>query len=100
MGKKRECKLPSPGLCNKGRQHNQKLEYGRIPKTLFKRDKKAIRSAEYALSENCMVRKIPRDHKGLYLSDPFTHGRQSKISGEDAHKKVGWDTTPKPCVKC
>ena len=29
-----------------------------------------------------MVKKIPRDHKGLYLSVPFTHGRQSDISEE------------------
>ena len=27
-----------------------------------------------------MVRQIQKDHMGLYLSDPFTHGRQSQIS--------------------
>jgi hypothetical protein len=69
MGKKREFKLPAPGLCYKGRQHNQIMGYRRVSETPSERDK-------------------------------ITHGRQSKISGEDAHKKVGWDTTPKPCVKC
>ena len=34
-----------------------------------------------------MVKKIPRDHKGLYLSVPFTHGKQTKISGVSSKER-------------
>lgn len=47
-----------------------------------------------------MVKPIPRDHKGLCLSDPFTHGRQTNISEEDAHNEVGGGTSSKPRAKC
>ena len=75
------------------------MGYRCVSKTLSERDKKSVGSAEYALSENRMVIKIPRDHKGLYLSVPFTHGRQSNISGENTHNGVGEDTTLKPRAK-
>jgi hypothetical protein len=48
-----------------------------------------------------VVKKIPRDHKGLYLSVPFTHGKQSNISDlENTHIEVGRDTPLKPRAKC
>ena len=34
-----------------------------------------------------MVGKIPRDHRGLYLSVPFTHGKQSKINPSSKERK-------------
>jgi hypothetical protein len=33
------------------------------------------------------IRKIPKDHKGLYLSDPFTHGKQSQLSKEEENEQ-------------
>ena len=58
------------------------MGYGNIHETPSERDKKAVGGAEYALSGESMVRKIPKDHQGLYLSDPFSHGKQSHISEE------------------
>lgn len=30
-----------------------------------------------------MVRKIPKDHKGLYACEPYNHGVQSNVSEEE-----------------
>jgi hypothetical protein len=46
-----------------------------------------------------VVKKIPKEHKGLYLCSPNKHGRQSNIS-EDTYNGVGGDTTLKPRAKC
>ena len=34
-----------------------------------------------------MIRKIPKDHKGLYLSVPFLHGKQSHFTEEEEEDK-------------
>lgn len=35
----------------------------------------------------CRAGKIPKDHKGLYLSVPFTHGKQSQIIEEEEEEE-------------
>ena len=47
-----------------------------------------------------VVKKIPRDHLGLYACPPFSGGIQTNIAGEDTHKGVGGDTTLKSRAKC
>ena len=34
-----------------------------------------------------MVRKIPRDHIGLYACEPFNHGMQTKIIGVSSKER-------------
>ena len=47
-----------------------------------------------------MIKKIPRDHRGLYACPPFCGGIQTNINEEDTHNEVGGDTTLKPRAKC
>ena len=105
MGKKWKPELPSPCLCYTGRQHNQKLGYGNISQAPVMEYKAANRSAHYVLSGKGMIRKIPKEHKGLYLCPPNNHGKQSKITEEDKklfhdtlHKK-GWERITLPLVQ-
>ena len=42
-----------------------------------------------------MVRKIPKDRRGLYLSDPFLHGKQSHINQEEGTASIGAKKTMK-----
>lgn len=34
-----------------------------------------------------MVNKIPKDHRGLYLSVPYTHGKQTKLKGVSSKER-------------
>lgn len=34
-----------------------------------------------------MVRKIPRDHQGLYACEPFNHGVQQNIRGASSKER-------------
>jgi hypothetical protein len=45
-----------------------------------------------------VVKKIPRDHMGLYACEPLNHGIQQGI--RDTHNEVGRDTPLKPRAKC
>ena len=66
------------------------MGYRCLFETSSERDKTANGSAEYGLWEQTMVRKIPRDHKGLYACEPNNHGIQENLSSkEPCTKKDG-----------
>lgn len=63
------------------------MEHRNISETLSKRDKKAIRRARAAFQNKSMVKKIPRDHMGLYACEPFYHGIQQSIEKSGVSSK-------------
>ena len=65
------------------------MGYGSVPETLFGRDKGATRSPESTFQDSAMVKKIPRDHRGLLIGAPFKHGKQTNIINDEVPAKRG-----------